>query len=55
MRNKNQGPNFKGHNSHIHITVTSSQRALVLANARKAKQSISVYMRGVIDNLEVSK
>lgn len=53
-RSKNRGPGYKGHDSNIHVTVNAEQRAKVVRNARLAKLSISVYMRRVIDGLEVA-
>ena len=51
-RSKNKGPAYKGHDSHIHVTVSDKQRAKVIRNARRARVTISVYMRGVIDELK---
>ena len=48
-RPKHPGPGYKGFDSTINVTVNAKQRAKVLRNARLAKVSISVYMRGVID------
>ena len=54
-RPKGKGPTYKGHDSHVHVTVTGEQRAKVDALARKAGLTLSHYMRKVIDDLEVSK
>ena len=54
-RPKGKGPTYKGHDSHIHVTVTRQQRLKLLAEAKHAGVSISVQVRGMIDDLEVSK
>ena len=52
---KNKGPTYKGHDSHIHVTVTAEQRAKLLALAKRAGVTVSVQVRGMIDDLEVAK
>ena len=54
-RSPNRGPTYKGHDSHIHVTVTAKQRAKLLALAKRTGVSISVQVRGMIDDLEVPK
>ncbi len=54
-RSPNKGPAYKGHDSHIHVTVTATQRAKLLAASARQGVSISVLVRGIIDGLEVSK
>ena len=54
-RPKGKGPTYKGHDSHVHVTVTAKQRAKLLAQAKRAGVSISVQVRGMIDDMEVSK
>ena len=51
MRNKNKGPAYKGHDSHIHATVSAEQRAKVLGLAKREGMSISEFMRRTIDEL----
>ncbi|GAG29306.1 unnamed protein product [marine sediment metagenome] len=55
MRSKNKGPAYKGHDSNIHVTVTSQQRAKVLDLAKREGLSISEFMRRTIDGMEVAK
>ncbi len=54
-RPKGKGPAYKGHDSHIHVTVTATQRAKLLAASARTGVSISVIVRGLIDDMGVSK
>lgn len=54
-RSPNKGPAYKGHDAHVHVTVSDEQRAKVVALARQAGLTLSHYMRKVIDDLEVAK
>ncbi len=54
-RSPNKGPAYKGHDAHIHVTVSEAQRAKVLRLAKRDGVTVSVLVRGIIDGLEVSK
>ena len=46
---------FRGFNNHIHVTVSAAQAAKLRAKASKTGTSLSVLVRGLIDDMEVSK
>lgn len=54
-RSPNKGPKYKGHDSHIHVTVTAKQRSKLLAASARKGVSISVIVRALIDDMGVSK
>ncbi len=43
------------YNCHIHVTVTKRQRAKLVARSSRTGVPISVLVRGLIDDMEVSK
>ena len=51
-RSPHKGPAYKGHDSHVHVTVSERQAAKVRRLAKRAGLGLSAYMRGVIDELK---
>ncbi len=46
---------FRGFDQHIHVTVSAAQAAKLRAKADKSGASISVLVRGMIDDMKVTK
>ena len=52
---KSKAQQYRGLDAHIHVTVSKAQRAKLQAQAKRTGCSLSVLIRGMIDDLEVSK
>ena len=52
---KSTAQRYRGHDAHVHVTVTKAQRAKLQAQAKRTGCSLSVLVRGMIDDMEVSK
>lgn len=55
MKAGNKSKQFRGFDKHIHVTVSAAQRDKLLRKAAKTGAPISVLVRGMIDDMEVSK
>lgn len=52
MRARSSAQRYKGFDSHLHVTVTATQRDKLVALAKRQGVPLSQFVRGVIDDLE---
>ena len=52
---KSTAQQYKGFDSHLSVTITRTQRAKLDRKAAKTGASLSVLVRRLIDDMEVSK
>ncbi len=51
----NKRDQYLGLDTHLHVTVSKAQKAKLTRQAKRTGASLSVLVRGLIDDMEVSK
>ena len=55
MSRKSTAQQYKGLDAHLHVTVSHVQKARLSSVAKRRGVPLSVVIRGLIDEMEVSK